>query len=510
MNKQPIIGADAIPRDYFWAFFAAAMGMLAQPSASLYPLAYIMLVPLLAALEGKRNRSAFGIGYVFGAFYYMFLMWWSLPFSVPGVVAMTFLEAFAWGAFGLSYTWFRRHTKLPIWAAAAIPWTAAELLRGSTQVGVTWGWLAYSQWNCLPAIQIAEIIGAIGVGFLIVSSNGLLWSAIKQENWRKKLIKLAWLFGFLGIWIGCGALMIPVENPSPPYTAVLCQGNVDHKRNDDRQREPIIYEFLTRDAAKRRPDLIIWPESAADVNVGENKYGMERLTKSILPTGADLITGVDEDYYEGDQWVYYNSAAHFTPDGLLAGSYRKMMLVPFGEYVPFGLRSIKALESMVADASQYGRGDEFKIFESSRGFKFNILICWESTFGDLARKFCAEGSELTVVITNDGWFGNTSAPYQHAFISTLRAVENRTWIVRAANTGVCLAVDPAGRITGRTEIFKRTILPVSFGLRERTTIYTMVGDLFGWIVVILWVLLLLITILARRIPRSLTRWLLKE
>jgi apolipoprotein N-acyltransferase len=504
LPSKPDPGRDAIPRDYLWAFFAAFIGMIAHPSSSLYPLGFIMVVPLLAAIEGKRNRSAFGIGYVFGAFYYMFLMWWSLPFSTPGVVAMTIVEAFSWAIWAISYVFLRRHTHLPIWAAAAIPWTAMELIRGSTELGVTWGWIAYTQWNFLPAIQIAEWIGAIGVGFLLVVANGLFWAMLAEPKWKGKLIRLGWLAGFLLLWLGTGALWVPEEEPNPPYTVVLCQGNIDHKRDDDRQREPMVYDLLSRQAAKYKPDLVVWPESASDANVGEYPHNLERVQRDVMTLNTDLVTGVDEDYWEGEEWRYYNSAAHFLQDGTLDGVYRKMMRVPFGEYIPLSLRSIGFLEHLIADASQYDRGYEFKVFTASQGFKFNILICWESTFGDLARQFVKDGSQLIVVITNDGWFGNSTAPYQHALICPFRAVENRSWVVRAANTGICEVVDPAGRVTAHTEIFRRTILPAKFGIRQTTTLYTMIGDLFGWIVVIVWVLLIVLTILREKLPK---KWL---
>jgi apolipoprotein N-acyltransferase len=174
-----------------------------------------------------------------------------------------------------------------------------------------------------------------------------------------------------------------------------------------------------------------------------------------------------------------NSAAVVSPSGELVSRYDKIHLVPFGEYVPFPNLLFFA-ESMTRQVGNFTPGTEYTL-SALDGNRISTAICYESIFPELVRQFVKRGSELIVVITNDGWFGESSAPFQHLRMGVVRAVENRRYIVRAANTGISAIIDPYGRIEARTPIGVRTVLDGVAHFRTERTFYTEYGDVFAYL-----------------------------
>ncbi|MCD6532356.1 apolipoprotein N-acyltransferase, partial [bacterium] len=175
---------------------------------------------------------------------------------------------------------------------------------------------------------------------------------------------------------------------------------------------------------------------------------------------------------------YFNSAVVVMPDGSYQQTYNKIQLVPFSEYIPLQDK-FKFLRKLNYGGSHFTPGDEFTIFDINSA-KFGVMICYESIFTHIARKFRSSGAEFLVNITNDGWFGKSQGPYQHAMFNVFRAIENRIWIARCANTGISMFVDPHGVITHRTRLFERAVLVGEIELTHTTTIYDRLGDFVGW------------------------------
>jgi apolipoprotein N-acyltransferase len=178
-----------------------------------------------------------------------------------------------------------------------------------------------------------------------------------------------------------------------------------------------------------------------------------------------------------------NSAFLLSPDGKIAGKYDKVHLVPYGEYVPLR-KFFPFINKLVAGIGDFRKG------EGNNPIKFGnhalgILICYEGIFPELSREYKEKGANLLVNITNDAWFGRTSAPYQHLSMTVFRAVENRTFLVRSANTGISAIISPSGKIIKKTGLFERTVLRGSVKLLDRKTIYALYGDIFVYICLIL-------------------------
>jgi len=238
---------------------------------------------------------------------------------------------------------------------------------------------------------------------------------------------------------------------------------------------------LTREAKAAGARLVVWPESAVPFLYDENPALAEVLQATTREMGVFLFFGNDDRQVGEGEERYYVGAKMLDPAGNVVLRYHKNHLVPFGEYVPlhalftFGGRFAAKLVDRVSD---FTPGKEAAVAPVD-GHLVGGYICYEAIFPGLARRFTAEGAELLVNVTNDAWYGTTSAPHQHLAMAALRAVENRRYMVRAANTGITAVVDPFGRILSPTRLFERTVLVDDVAFVSERTFYTRHGDLFA-------------------------------
>ena len=240
---------------------------------------------------------------------------------------------------------------------------------------------------------------------------------------------------------------------------------------------------LTRRAHAQGARLVVWPESALPFLFDRTPVVAAQLRNMVQESGLFLLFGNDDREESEDErgriWV---GAKMLDPQGAVVLRYHKMRLVPFGEYVP--IQSVLTLggrfsAKLVQEVGEFTPGEEYAV-GAVDGHPIAAFICYEAIFPDLVREFAARGAQLLVNITNDGWYGRTSAPYQHFAMAKFRAVENERYLVRAANTGITAVVDPHGRVLDRTELFERTVLVREVPLLAGSTFYTRHGDVFAW------------------------------
>ena len=233
---------------------------------------------------------------------------------------------------------------------------------------------------------------------------------------------------------------------------LLVQGNVDPRAKwlEDPDSSFAIYEALTREAVKEtHPDLVLWPETAIPAYLGHQQSSQHRVRRFAAEIGAAILTGAP--HYElipGGGYQRYNSAFFFPADGSAPQRYDKIRLVPFGERVPFQ-KWFPSLGELNFGQAEFTAGKNYAVFSLARGARVAPQICFESVFGDETRHFVLGGAQVLCNLTNDGWYGNSSGPYQHAALVRFRSIETRRPLVRAANTGISLAVDQAGRVLER-------------------------------------------------------------
>jgi apolipoprotein N-acyltransferase len=365
-----------------------------------------------------------------------------------------------------------------------LAWTSLEYVRSFAFSGFPWGTLGYSLYKVLPLIQIADITGVYGLSFLIALANAVLFLALRRtvrgEPYRWPVASGVLLAVILG-----GTLVYGVHRlRQPPDGAILkvalIQGNIpqDVKWDPAFQEATIrIYERLTRQAAASgRLDLIVWPESAAPFFVQEEPLLSARIGVLAREARAGMIVGSPAFERQGDRMRYLNSAFFFTETGEVGPRSDKLHLVPFGEYVPLA-KLLPFVNKMVEGIGDFVPGTKYVTFPTGKG-DAGVLVCFEGIFPELARGYIREGSRFLVNITNDAWFGRSSAPWQHLSMYAFRAVENRAPVVRAANTGISSLIDSTGRIADTTFLFEEAVLIGDIRLTNRVTFHTRYGDVF--------------------------------
>jgi len=445
------------------------------------------LVFLFFALEGKGGRESFKLGYLFGLVTNSLLLYWitwaTLPGVLGGILALSFYTAFLF----LFYSWVQRIFKEKAVFFLPFLWVMMEYSRSLLDIGFPWLNLSYTQTYYLHLIQYASFIGNYGVSFWIVWINVLLYFLIKDFGYPKKVLAyLAIIFLLFVVPYLQGKKILSQEIADEKISIAMIQGNIPQDVKWD--YEMLDYNFevfsnLTKDIVEK-VDLILWPETAAPCYLkAEPKYFS--MIKSLADSLRTPILLGTNDYYltEKGEYLYFNSAFYFKPENYSIPNqinpviYNKIHLVPFSEWVPYS-RVLGWLYKIKFGLSDYTPGKDYIIFENPRG-KFATLICFEAVFPDLVRKFVLKGADFLVNITNDGWFGKTSGPYQHAQINVFRAIENRISVARCANTGVSMFVDPYGRIKSKTKIYVQDILTGKISKRKGLTFYTRYGDFFA-------------------------------
>jgi len=463
-------------------------------------LAWVALVPLFLCLEGKSVPESFRLGWVTGLVSFTGILYWvilamhryggiTIPISLIILIALTLYLSLYVGAFAALLRMVQRKSRWSMLILAPSLWVGLEYLRSVLLTGFPWENLGYSQYRALPVVQIADVTGVYGVSFLVVLVNGLISVGIVQlrRTGRIPLKPVLFLVIAFGTVLAYGSIRIRCENQrisaQTPIRIGIAQGNIDQsvKWEPAYQRETIeTYRNLTQALTKVQPDLVIWPETAVPFFFPSDQPFSPVVRNIPLETGVYLLFGSPFYQEEEDRIRYLNSAYLLSPDGAISGRYDKIHLVPFGEYVPLS-RFLHFIGPLVESVGALASGSTTKgavVFSLPRG-KFGVLICYEIIFPDLNRDFIRKGADFLVTITNDAWFGKTSAPFQHFSMATFRAVENRVFVARAANTGISGIIDSTGRILLQTEIFSRCTVTGEVFLKGSETFYTRYGDVFA-------------------------------
>ncbi len=499
--------------------------VLSFPRIDLGLLAWVALVPLLLAIRNQAWTTALAQGFLTGIVFYAGALSWvvnamhvygQMPLALSYFV-MLLLAAYCalyLALFTGLLRWASSGThSLFLWGAPAL-WVALELARTSLFSGFPWALLGYSQSDHLPVIQVADITGVYGISFLIVLVNVLISVLIKTALAHisigeprlpvplvRAMLALAVVFASLayGHW---RLAPDPDLARNPTLRIGIVQPNVDQSRKWDVafRRETIDrFEQLTTLAAKNS-DFVLWPEAATPFLFEAEKDYREELLRFVREQGVPLLFGSPATIVEkeSDQLRLLNSAFLISADGQILNRYDKIHLVPFGEYIPLK-HILKFLDKLVVGIGDFFPGSAPEVLQGPGGW-FGVVICFEVIFPDLVRRFVDLGADYMVTITNDAWFGHTSAPYQHFGMVVFRAVENRVYFARAANTGISGFIDPYGRILQQSAIFTEEALKGEIQTGGRRTFYTAYGDLFGYACVIL---ALFSPVLAGRSPKAL-------
>jgi apolipoprotein N-acyltransferase len=455
----------------------------------------------LIALEGTTPRTAFRLGFTCGLCAYAGILYWinilitdygHLPWAAS--IAL-YLILVAWLAlfYGLTTLVARAGEQVGIKTAFSLPvaWVAGDLLRSFLMTGSPWAMLGHSQYRILPLIQIADICGVFGITLLIVLANVVLYRALRAISGSgvpypvKSALLLLILF-IATLFYGFSRLTGDTSAATAPLRVAVVQGNIpqDVKWSPAFQDKTIsIYERLTREAGKNGVDLVVWPESAVPFFIQDEPLQAERIKKLARELSASMIIGSPAHELRNGKRVFLNSAFMVDPTGEITGRSDKIHLVPFGEYVPLG-RFFPFINKLVVGIGDFSPGVRAVTLTAGRT-QVGTLICAEAVFPELGRAYVNNGARILANITNDAWFGHSSAPYQHLSIAAFRAVETRTPMVRAANTGVSAIIDQNGHISSMTGIFTEGFRTGEVRPGSGDSIYLKIGDAAAWLCVLL-------------------------
>jgi apolipoprotein N-acyltransferase len=439
-----------------------------------------------------------------------------LPVSYAILLLLTSYLGLYVGLYSLTVVWLRE--LIPRYGIIFAPcfWVAFELLRTYALSGLPWCLLGYSQYEELNLIQISDHTGVYGVSFLIVLVNValaelILWLMPFFRGFHPA--KLPWELLTTAAacmvlsWLYSTSVLSDERAQGSPssITIGVVQPNIDQAVKWDAEYRDETMRRFDRLTARlgTGTDLIVWPEAATPfILEREQDYQLQLIDWAARAQAPILLGSPALRFYPDRKPYLLNSAYLLAPDGSLLGRYDKHHLVPFGEYIPLKSSVLFFLDKLVEGIGDFEAGPGATVLSftpkslgggsaaGTRPVKFGVAICYEVIFPDLVRQFAANGAEFLVTITNDGWFGPSSAPAQHFSMVVFRSVENHLAFARSANTGISGFIDPFGRIVGETPLFTEHALHASIPIRHSRTFYSYYGDVFAYgcaiICAILW------------------------
>ncbi|UCG85743.1 MAG: apolipoprotein N-acyltransferase [Gemmatimonadota bacterium] len=487
----------ALPKgDWLLIVASSVLLSIAYPPFHLFLPSLVCLIPAIWLLQDgggdpRPLRRNLVQGFWFGlisnglVIHWMVVALWRFTrLSVLGYAATILILALYAAIMFALVGWMMRRAKIPVLITFPVLWTAMQwAIAHQGDIRFPWLGLGTSLTHYPTFVQIADVIGARGVTFLLVLANTAIALAIRERANRARALKLAGaVVAGLILAVSYGVVRERTINMRPLGRVTVIQPNVQwSEKNDAALQDSILAATLelSRDAVERTdPRLVVWPESAVPdyfhLHAAWEPLIVEHAVRDSIPIvtgGLDVVWGETREDYE-----YYNSAFLFDATGRRDPYpvYHKRYLVPIVERVPF----VNPRWFDLRWFGGFGEGEPGAIYQRDIG-KFGILICYESIFEDLSRRYRREGADFIINITNDAWYGETAAPHQHAAHLVMRAIENRMGIARAANSGISKFVDPLGRQHQRTRLSVKTYASDVVQTSDVVPLYTRLGDWVG-------------------------------
>jgi apolipoprotein N-acyltransferase len=506
-----------------WLLAAASgvLQILIFPDASIYILSWVALAPLIYAILQCREQDAlltvvedgkwyapataaqgFWLGYLNGILWYGGSCYWlfnvmhehgnlGVTMSALILLLFSFYLGLYHGLFGLLLALVARRRNgysLRALVFAPFAWVAVEMARAYI-TSFPWNLLGYSQIDNIPLTRIASFTGVYGLSFEIALVNTAVAAAFLVPRARRNVMLAA---GLVAAVILQSGRFIKPPTVTGDRGATLVQANVPILESPWSLEllETTLLELrgLSVRPAMAKPGttgLIVWPETPSpffetDLHLRSTLAGIARATDSYVIASTIGIEHAGDPALQPD---VYNSASLIAPNGAFVQRYDKIHLVPFGEYVPFA-KALFFASALTHEIGTFARGSQRTPLDLG-DYKVGAVICYESVFPNEVRHFALNGAEVLVNVSNDGWYGNTSAPRQHLNMARMRAVENDRWLLRDTNNGITAVIDPYGRIVAEAPRNQRTSLQGTYSPVESTTFYTRHGDWFPFLCAII-------------------------
>jgi apolipoprotein N-acyltransferase len=472
---------------------------------------------LLIVLFGASQRVAFACGFLHGiCFVLTSVSWIAETLSVHGGLSraggwgVLLLIASVWSAANGAVTWVINRLSLRSITLACFGapflWVSLEMFRTYLpEISFPWNLLGYPASSNAALLQLTTITGIYGLSFLVAAFNALLaWSdADTRYSAKRRLTILFSAAALLLVVMIAGSRLVPTAVAN--HTARGVQLNFpeaqDYPNDWFAQHSSDLAEIqrLSLAPSPHHPDLLIWPEAPAPFSFQDSQFAYlasSLATRFQHPFIVGVVEWKPETVSAGGKtheiMAPYNSALMFDAQGHRDFSYDKIHLVPFGEYEPFPLIH-RVVSNVSSEVGGFRKGTKYSVGQLTNGYSFGVFICYEAIYPGEIRRFAANGAQLFVNISNDGWFGHSAAAEQHLRMARVRAVENRRWIVRTTNSGITVSIDPYGRIFRPMAPDVRAAADLPYDFRTDKTLYTRFGDWFAWLCVLVSAILLGLT-----------------
>ncbi len=474
------------------ALLAALLLYLCFPPADLGPLVWLALVPFFFSLTQVRPAAGALLGLVFGTCFILLYASYMLTYGVVGCVAIALFQGAFFALAGAGAAACNRCSD-PLLRALGMAgaWTLAEFLRGSIGgLGFTLGDLGYTQHDQLPLLQTASIVGHYGLGFVIALLNSALTQAVLgvvpgvflrpagdpkafAQRAARTVVSVYIVLFLLYFW-GAAVMRADGTEETPPISVAAVQGSVPVEEQVtalDVKRSLDAYLQLSRTI----PDetrLIVWPETAVPAALNMTPGMMAQIRETAVKKDAYLLAGGAE---RGESGETFNTLYFISPEGQDLDLYRKVLLVPFGEYVPQRER-FPFLAKFAVRKFDFSPGDAHKILPAG-DLRIGPLICFEALFPHVVRNLTRMGAQVLVFATSDEWAAGTPEVAQHSYTAPLRAVESRRYVIRAATWGISSIISPYGRVIADVPLYHPGVAWADVHARDQLSTYHRIGDL---------------------------------
>jgi len=457
-------------------------------------LAWFSLARPLWIISSLPARQAFNAAYFFSFLFNLFGIYWLAMVTPPGMIAAVMIVSFYYT--GILMAFWRLFRIRPLFGCVAIPflWAGLEYFRTLSEFAFPWSDLGYTQVGYLYILQIVSIVSVHGLTILIVAINVLVWQIFRSElSYERRLTSFFTAAASVALLISYGWVETPRIPVEGNIELALHQGSVsleDKWRRGNQQHSFDIYDSLTRANSDSAIALYVWPETSVPGYLSHDYYCRREVCRIARNSGRPHLVGSLAFGREGDKDRYYNACFQVSPEGVIEKEYHKVKLVPFSEHVPYQdhipFLQKEVLKQYLTFIDQAGvqwwsdlyPGDSLLMFSIREG-DFGVLICFEATFPEFVREYLLQGADFMVGITNDTWFGRSVGIYQHANMFITRAVENRCWMARVANSGLTFFVDPYGRVREQLDLYDVQTLRGKVAPLDGFSVFTRWGDIAG-------------------------------
>lgn len=470
----------------YLALISGILTGISYPPVPLGFVAWFSMAPLMHVWLHATPRETLKYTFLSALIFNLITVYW-IAFNSGTNIFAAFLSMFGAVVYlslwisGTGYIFSRIRTRFraPLFMIPFF-WVTMEWLRSFGPLGFPWINIALTQTAYLPLIQSADLFGTYGIGFWILVMNIGFYSALKTGGRKLTpvlflvvLVVTTWLYGESRL------KMVEALPATKKLDIAVTQPNINPLEKWEPEKKEYVFNVmygLLDSALMRSPDLVLWPESALPVNMRVSWRARKEINRRLVAHNGKLLSGTpDYERLDDNSVEYFNATIYIVPDKQV-DMYRKIKLVPFGEYIPLS-PVFPALKKLNFGQANFISGTGYTRFEVDSVMVSNV-ICYESSFPELITEFRQRGAELITIQANDGWLGNSSGPFQHFELAKLRAVENRVAVVRAANTGISGSIMPSGRVVYRAGLNELNLFMTSVPVLPVMSIYSSYPRIF--------------------------------